>query len=143
MSSDVAGRETFRIQRDHHLVQTRQSTLTNRDSDRLKCAIAVPRDPQLNVTDLGAHRFGIRPIPGIARPPALDRVSHVTQMAGHLGFQGALENLTDQISEHATLPGQRHTGRFGLFHKPLRGRGHQRTGRQRQFRWSRRIRHRR
>ena len=115
MGGDVAGREAFRVERDHHLIQPRQPALPDRHRDRFEAAVAIPRDLHRDVADLGADRLGIVPVARVPRPAPVDRVRLVAEVIGDLGLERALQHLANQAGQQATFAGQRDTGRLGLF----------------------------
>jgi len=68
---DVTGRETLRVQRDDVAGQAVETTLALAHRLRVEAGVAVPRDPQLHLTDLRGHDLGIATVAAVASPSPL------------------------------------------------------------------------
>jgi len=106
MRLDVPGGHALGVERDDVASQALQATFALADRDRLEGAVAVPRDLQVDLADLGRDRLRIRAVAAVARPPALDGVWLVTHMIGHLDLETTLEHLAHQRRQQPVLAGQ-------------------------------------
>ena len=105
---DLAGREPFRVQRDHVPRQAVEAPPVLGDRYRRERPRPIPRHCQLNLADLGRHRLGRRPVTRVPRPAAHRSVTLIAQMIGHLDLETGLEDLTDQTRQQTPLAGQLH-----------------------------------
>ena len=93
---DVAGRHPLRVERHDVARQPVETTLSLAHRGRLEARVAVPRDSQLDLTDLGRHRLRCRPVTRVARVAASRSVTFVAEMVGHLDLQASLQHLAHQ-----------------------------------------------
>ena len=106
MRLDVPGGHALGVERDDVASQAIQATFALADRDRLEGAVAVPRDPQVDLADLGRDRLRIRAVAAVARPSALDGVWLVADMIGHLDLETGLEHLAHQRRQQPVVAGQ-------------------------------------
>ena len=81
---DVTGRETLRVQRDDVARQAVETTLTLTHRLRVEAGVAVPRNPQLHLTDLRRDRLAVVPVAAVTGPATLRGVGFIAQVVGHL-----------------------------------------------------------
>ena len=103
---DVAGGHALRIQRDHVAGQPIQPALVFRHRLRFERPVAVPRDRQLDITDVGRDGLARRPVRGVAAPAAGRVVRFVTEMIGELDLEAGLQDLADHRRQQAVVAGE-------------------------------------
>ena len=106
MRGNISGREAFRVERDHHLIQARQATLPDRHDLWFERCVAIPGNLNLNLTELGANRFRVVTVPRVARATPFHSVTFVSEMVVHLDAGRALEHLANQIRQQTSLASQ-------------------------------------
>jgi hypothetical protein len=104
---DVAGRQAFRVERDHVAGQPIEAPLVLRHGDRLERAAAIARDPQLHLADLGPHRLVVGAVAGVTDPAGRRLATLVPEMLGHLHLEPGLKDVAHQIGQQAAFAGQR------------------------------------
>ena len=93
MRLDLAGGETFRGQRDHHRIDTVQSTLSFLDGLWFEHAIPVPGCVDLDRADLCDHFFRTGPVTRVLTVTTLGAVLVVAKVFVPLNFKTSLQNL--------------------------------------------------
>ena len=126
MRLDLPGREPFRVQRDHVARQAVETPPMLGHRHGLERPGPVTRNRQVDLADLSRHPLGRRPVSGVPRPAALDRVTLTAQMLGHLDLQAGLEHLAHQPGQQTALAGQLHALSASLSDQPLSPLNHRR-----------------
>src|SRR3954452_22807391 len=106
MRRDLTGRQPFRRQRQHHVVDAAEATLMLAHNRRFERAVTITGHVDVDWADISDHGLGARPI---ARVPALtsfDGVLGVTEMAINLPLESCLEHTFGEIAEQTARPGQ-------------------------------------
>lgn len=117
MRLDLTGCESLRGQRDHHLVDAAQATLTLAHQLGVEAAVAVAGHVELDRADLGDHRLGAGPVAGVPSVAPGRVVAGVAEMLVHLRFQAGLEDLLGQIVEQPARAHELDPLCPGLFHQ--------------------------
>jgi hypothetical protein len=112
MMLDIAHRHPAGIERDDHVVEAAKASLALGHQARRETAVAVPRDLQLQITDLGRDRLRRRAISRIRVEPGFGITLVIAEMLGQLGLQPALQGRFDQAGHEAALAGELH--RLGI-----------------------------
>ena len=106
--TDLPGRQTLGIQRQHDLIDTVQPPLPFAHDLRLERAGTISRRLDLDrAAVLGEHRLGSSAVADVARPGAGRVVLLITQVLGHLLVQSRLDHRLRQQLEQTVPPGQR------------------------------------
>ena len=99
MCRNVASGRPAGVQRDDLLVESGEPPLVLGDQRRLKAALAIPRNRQLELAAVGEHRLRARAVAVIAG--GLFRV--LAQMYIHLGVQNPFRERLLQVIEQIIL----------------------------------------
>ena len=120
---DIAGGHALRIQRDHRLVEPRDSALMLGHHHRRERARPVPRDLDREIADLGPHRLRRGSVPTVRRllPDPIARV--VAEVLGQLRFQRGLQDLPGQSRQQPVRASQFDPLTTSGGHELLRDRG--------------------
>ena len=106
--ADLAGGQALGIQRQHHLIHTRQPPLPLPDDLRLEGPVPVPRDLDTDLAGgLGQHRLGpgaIAHVPGLIASQA---VLVMTEMLGQLLVQRRFQHRLGQLLQQPIRASQR------------------------------------
>ena len=103
---DVTGRHPLRVERDDVAGEPVEAALPLAHGLRIEAGVTVARHPQVDLADLGRHRLGRRPVAAVAAAAALDGVTFVAEMVGHLDLQTGLQHLAHQPGQQPVVAGQ-------------------------------------
>jgi hypothetical protein len=92
MRSDLPGRQTTRRQRQHDLINARQSALSLLDDLRLKRRLGVPGDLDLDWADLRQHRLSARPVTAVAAVAPYRVMLLIAEVLAHLRVKRGLDD---------------------------------------------------
>src|SRR5579859_4301326 len=106
VSGDLAGRQAFRGQRDHQLIDARQPALALLDDLRLERPLAISGDVDLDLADLGQHRLRTRAVARVALVAARRRMLRIAEVVLHLHLQRRLQNRLRQIGQQTARTDQ-------------------------------------
>ena len=109
MRRDLAGGQAAGGQRQHDLVDAVQPPLPLAHDLRVEAAIPVPRDLDLDRTDLGEHRLCPSAVARVAASAADRVVLVVAEVVAHLFLECGLHDRLRQAREQATPADQLHT----------------------------------
>jgi hypothetical protein len=94
-----------RIQADDHVREATEPAFALGHQHRRERARPIPRDVQLDRTDLGLHRLRRRAVPRIAGAFPGRVVLVITQMLTELGLQTPLQDRLAQLGQETARPG--------------------------------------
>jgi hypothetical protein len=95
----LPGGQSLGRQGQDDLIDTSQPTLALLDDLRLERGIHIPRHVDVDRADLGQHRLGSHPVPGVAATAPGRVVPVIAEMFGHLGIQRGLQHVLRQLVE--------------------------------------------
>jgi hypothetical protein len=92
MGRDLTRRQTFGAEQQHHVVNAAKAALMLTHNRRVKRAITITRNIDVDRADISDHRLRARPVPRVPTVSALCSVLRVTEMAVHLTFEAGLQH---------------------------------------------------
>src|SRR5699024_1516739 len=119
MVLDVADGHPAGIQRDDHLVQAAEATITLGQQPRRETAVTIAWYRQIDVTDLRGRRLRTRTVTGVRELSSLRVALLITQMIGQLHLQAPLEGGLDETRDEAPIASQIDLASIDLGEQPV------------------------